>query len=53
MVRELANDEGFQKLATYTSFGAYQTRWMLDDAEKFISARIDRLVEFALQEWKL
>ncbi|MCL6448921.1 MAG: DUF262 domain-containing HNH endonuclease family protein, partial [Armatimonadetes bacterium] len=53
MVRELANDEGFQKLATYTSFGAYRTRWMLDDAEKFISARTGRLVEFALQEWKV
>lgn len=53
MVRELANDEGFQKHATYTSFGAYRTRWMLDDAEKFISARTDRLVKFALQEWKV
>ncbi|SHE70978.1 Protein of unknown function [Desulfofundulus australicus DSM 11792] len=53
MVRELANDEGFEKLATYTSFGAYRTRWMLNDAEKFINARTTRLVEFALQEWKV
>lgn len=45
MVRELANDEGFQKLAACTSSGTYRTRWMLDDAEKFISARTGRLVD--------
>ncbi|MCL6560383.1 MAG: HNH endonuclease family protein, partial [Firmicutes bacterium] len=53
MVRELANDNSFEKLASYTSFGAYRTRWMLEDAVKFIDTRTKRLVEFALQEWKV
>lgn len=51
--RHLEHDSNFNELCKHREFGPQRTKRALDAAEKFIRARTEMLVNFALEEWKL